>query len=317
MTLAPESLVGQAVGPYTVTALLGGGGMAWVLAANDADGCPGVALKLLKPKYAGDVQFTARFLNEATVAGELRHPNIIRILDVGQHGEAVYFAMPQLLGSLAERLGDDAALPEQDVMRIARDVARAMAFAHEAGVIHRDIKPQNLFLTPEAGGFQTRILDFGLAKSLSSSSPLTQTGTIIGTPLYMAPEQVLGRNVDERTDTFAFASVVYEALLGISPVRATVLSEIMSDILHAPVLPPSQFVSWLTPEIDAGFAHALSKDPAERPENPVGWAENLACRLESLGSPRDGWPDLAQASDSRSSLSTGDLATTQSAVHPG
>ena len=114
------------------------------MAARKGDTDPEVALKVLKPKYAGDKQFTARFMNEAEVAGQLRHPNIIRILEVGQQGDDVWFAMPRLASSLDARLTETPVLPEPDVARAARDIARALAFAHDTGVIHRDIKPQNI-----------------------------------------------------------------------------------------------------------------------------------------------------------------------------
>jgi hypothetical protein len=307
------------LGRYHFLRRLGEGGMGTVLEALDEQLNRHVAIKFMRPGHFHDAGARMRFEREIHTLVLVDHPGVVKVFDSGEMADGtLYLIMERLqgrdLGQVIRLYGPGN--PRQ-VSRLLRQGAETLEAAHGFRVIHRDIKPQNLFLTPEAGGFQTRILDFGLAKTLSSPAHLTQTGAIVGTPRYMAPEQVLGRDADERTDTFAFASVVYEALLGIPPVRATVLSEIMSDILHAPVLPPSQFVSWLTPEIDAGFAHALSKNPAERPENLGGWAENLARRMESLGSPRDGWPDSAQASDSRSSLSRGDLATTQSAVPSG
>lgn len=302
------------LGRYHFLRRLGEGGMGTVLEALDEQLNRHVAIKFMRPGHFHDTGARVRFEREIHTLVLVDHPGVVKVFDSGEMADGtLYLIMERLQG---RNLGQVIRLygpgnPRQ-VSRLLRQGAETLEAAHGFRVIHRDIKPQNLFLTPEAGGFQTRILDFGLAKTLSSPAHLTQTGTILGTPLYMAPEQILGRNVDERTDTFAFASVVYEALLGIPPVRATVLSEVMSDILHAPPLPPSQFASWLTPEIDAGFAHALSKAPSERPEKLGVWAENLARCMESLGSPREGWPDMAQASDSGSSLPGSDLMTTES-----
>jgi hypothetical protein len=307
------------LGRYHFRRRLGEGGMGTVLEALDEQLNRYVAVKLMRPGHFHDAGARMRFEREIHTLVLVDHPGVVKVFDSGELADGtLYLIMERLQG---QNLGQVIRLfgpgnPRQ-VSRLLRQGAEALEAAHGFRVIHRDIKPQNLFLTPEAGGFRTHILDFGLAKTLSSPADLTQTGAIVGTPLYMAPEQVLGRNVDERTDTFAFASVVYEALLGVPPVRATVLSEIMSDILHTPPLPPSRFASWLTPEIDAGFAHALSKDPVERPEKLGLWAENLACCIESLGSPREGWPGMAQARDSRSSLSGEDLRTTQSKVPSG
>ena len=275
MALAPESLVGQTVGPYTVTSLLGGGGMAWVLAATDCEGCPDIALKLLKPKYAGDVQFTARFLNEATVAGELRHPNIIRILDVGQDGEAVYFAMPRLKASLATQLGEDAALPEQDVMRITRDVARAMAFAHETGVIHRDIKPQNILFDDDDAGVLT---DFGIARAIASYVSTTGKQLTIGTPHYISPEQARGQKLDGRTDIYALGVTMYRASTGVLPFRSSDWYELARLHVEEPPTPLRTHRPELTRAFEKVVLTCMEKDREQR----YATAADLADDLEGL-----------------------------------
>jgi serine/threonine protein kinase len=272
LALSPDSLIGQPIGPYTVTALLGGGGMAWVLAATDCDGCPDVALKLLKPKYAGDVQFTARFLNEATVAGELRHPNIIRILDVGQHGEAVYFAMPKLKGSLDTQLHEDAALPEQEVMRIARDVARAMAFAHETGVIHRDIKPQNI-LFDDAGA--AVLTDFGIARAIASYVSTTGKQLTIGTPHYISPEQARGQPLDGRTDIYALGVTMYRAATGALPFRASDWYELARLHVEEPPEPPRKRRPDLTRAFEKVVLTCMEKDREQRYPTAAELADDL------------------------------------------
>ena len=275
MTLAPESLIGQTVGPYTINALLGGGGMAWVLAATDCEGCPDIALKLLKPKYAGDKQFTARFMNEATVAGELRHPNIIRILEVGQDGEAVYFAMPKLRGSLAAQLEVDAALAEPEVMRIARDVARAMAFAHETGVIHRDIKPQNILFTDEGAGVLT---DFGIARAIATYVSTTGKRLTIGTPHYIAPEQARGQKLDGRADIYALGVTMYRAATGVLPFRSSDWYELARLHVEEPPAPLRK----RRPELSRAFEKVVLTCMEKDREKRYPSAAELADDLEGL-----------------------------------
>jgi len=286
LALEAESLVGQTVGPYTITALLGGGGMAWVLAATDCEGCPDIALKILKPKYAGDSQFTARFLNESTVAGELRHPNIIRILDVGQAGEAVYFAMPRLKGSLAARLDEDAAIPEQQVLRIARDVARALAFAHESGVIHRDIKPQNILFDNDDVGILT---DFGIARAVASYVSTTGKRLTIGTPHYISPEQARGQKLDGRTDIYALGVTMYRAATGALPFRSSDWYELARLHVEEPPAPLRSHRPELTKAFEKVVLTCMEKDREKR----YPTAAELADDLEGLLSGKRSTTDVA------------------------
>ncbi len=277
MALEPESLIGKAIGPYTINALLGGGGMAWVLSATDCNGCPDIALKILKPKYAGDSQFTARFLNEATVAGELKHPNIIRILDVGQDGEAVYFAMPKLAGSLAGKLEEDAAIPERDVMCIARDVSRAMAFAHEAGVIHRDIKPQNILFADGGVGVLT---DFGIARAIASYVSTTGKQLTIGTPHYISPEQARGQPLDGRTDIYALGVTMYRAATGALPFRSSDWYELARLHVEEPPEPLRNRRPELTRAFERVVLTCLEKDREKRYPTAAELADDLDGLLE-------------------------------------
>lgn len=272
MPLTPESLAGQTIGPYTINALLGGGGMAWVLAATDCDGCPDIALKVLKPKYAGDTQFTARFLNEARVAGELRHPNIIRVLDVGQDGEAVYFAMPKLAGSLDARLEQDAALAEQDVMRIARDVSRALAFAHDTGVIHRDIKPQNILFGDDGTGVLT---DFGIARAIATYVSTTGKQLTIGTPHYISPEQARGQPLDGRTDIYALGVTMYRAATGELPFRSSDWYELARLHVEEPPEPLRKRRPDLTRAFEKVVLTCLEKDRERRYPTAAELADDL------------------------------------------
>src|SRR5437870_8586571 len=140
---APPDLVGRSVGPYQLERLLGQGGFAWVFVGREGDGTP-VAVKVLKPRYAGDPQFEARFRNEAETAAKLQHPRIIRIRSVARAGGYVYFGMDLCADSLGARIAREGPLPEAAILRLAADVGKALQFAHTQGVIHRDLKPDNI-----------------------------------------------------------------------------------------------------------------------------------------------------------------------------
>jgi serine/threonine protein kinase len=272
LPLEPEALLGTTIGPYLATALLGAGGMAWVMVASKGGGAPDIALKILKPKYARDPQFTARFLNEATIARELRHPNIIRVLDSGQDGEAVYFAMPKLAASLGARLEDAAVLPEPEVVRAARDVARGMAFAHDAGVIHRDIKPQNILFDGEGAAVLT---DFGIARAIASYVSTTGKQLTIGTPHYISPEQARGLALDGRTDVYALGVTMYRAATGELPFRSSDWYELAR--LH--VEEPPEPLRKKRPELSRAFEKivltCMEKDRDQRYANATDLADDL------------------------------------------
>jgi len=272
LALETDSLLGKTIGPYLTTALLGGGGMAWVVVASKGGGAPDIALKILKPKYARDPQFTARFLNEATIAGELRHPNIIRILEAGQDGDAVYFAMPKLAASLAARLDETAVMPEAEVMRTARDVARGMAFAHDAGVVHRDIKPQNILF--DADG-QAVLTDFGIARAIASYVSTTGKRLTIGTPHYISPEQARGMPLDGRTDVYALGVTMYRAATGELPFRSADWYELARLHVEEPPEPPRQKRPELSRAFEKIVLTCMAKDRDERYANASDLADDL------------------------------------------
>lgn len=283
LALEPESLLGKTIGPYTATALLGAGGMAWVVVASRGDGSPEIALKVLKPKYAGDQQFTARFLNEAGIARELRHPNIIRILDVGQAGDAVYFAMPRLAASLAARL-ETAVLPEAEVVRAARDVARALAFAHEAGVVHRDIKPQNILFDADGTGV---LADFGIARAVASYVSTTGKQLTIGTPHYISPEQARGLPLDGRTDVYALGVTMYRAATGELPFRSSDWYELARLHVEEPPEPPRKRRPELSRAFEKVVLTCMEKDREQRYATAAALADDLDGMLAGKRSTTD------------------------------
>src|SRR5215472_8298985 len=210
---APTDLVGQTLGPYAIEELLGQGGFAWVFRAREADGTP-VAVKVLKPRYATDPQFAPRFRNEAKTASQLEHPNIIRIRSVGEANGHSYFSMDLCSDSLALRIAREGPLPEADLLRTAKDLAHALEFAHGQGIIHRDIKVDNVLLRSDGSAVLT---DFGIARTVSGYATSTGVDMTIGTPHYISPEQAQGRPLDARVDIYSLGVTMYKAATGEVP----------------------------------------------------------------------------------------------------
>jgi serine/threonine-protein kinase len=259
--LEPDHLLGRTVGAYTVDRLIGQGGFAWVFAAHRAADDTPVALKVLKPRYAGDPQFETRFRNEARVASELRHPNIVRILDVGKAGDITYFAMDLYPDSLAQRLAQNGPLPEADLLRVARDVAQALAFAHATGVIHRDIKVDNVLFTADGTAV---ITDFGIARAISGYATATGVNMTIGTPHYVSPEQAQGRHLDGRSDLYALGVTLYKAATGELPFRSSDWFELARMHVEEPPEPPRRRRPDLSRRTERIILRCLAKHPDDR-----------------------------------------------------
>src|SRR5438067_11778524 len=216
MTNAATHLVGHNLGPYSLERLLGQGGFAWAFFGREPNGTP-VALKVLKPRYAGDPQFESRFRNESETAAKLEHPNVIRIRSVAKSGEHVYFAMDVCADSLGARIAREGPLPEEDILRLARDIASALDFAHRQGVIHRDLKPDNVLIRSDGAAVLT---DFGIARAVSGYVASTGVNMTIGTPQYLSPEQAQGRPLDQRVDFYALGDTLYKAATSVLPVSS-------------------------------------------------------------------------------------------------
>src|SRR5919199_929825 len=210
---------------YTVERELGGGGMSRVFLAREHALGRTVVVKVLLPELAAGIS-AERFAREVRVAAALQHPNVVPLFRAGEAGGLPYYVMPYVRGeSLRSRLRRDGRMPIADALSVLRDVARALAFAHDEGVIHRDVKPENVLLAGDAAV----VTDFGIAKAVSASTraapepashdaTLTAVGSMIGTPAYMAPEQVAGDpRVDHRTDIYAWGVMAYEVLAGTHP----------------------------------------------------------------------------------------------------
>lgn len=282
MTNAPTDLVGRTVGPYDLERLLGQGGFAWVFAGRELDGSA-VAVKILMPRYAGDPQFERRFRNEAETAAKLQHPNIIRIRFVARSGNYVYFAMDLCATSLAARLVREGPLPEPDIVRIAGDVARALQFAHGRGLIHRDLKPDNILIQSDGSAV---LSDFGIARAVSGYVASTGVNMTIGTPQYLSPEQAQGRPLDQRVDFYALGVTLYKAATGEVPFTSTDWFALAR--MHVEDAPPS--LRKKRPALSKRFERVVMKCLAKHPDDRYRDATELLADLVRVdGTAPVGW----------------------------
>ncbi len=271
MTHTPTDLVDHTIGPYHLERLLGQGGFAWVFVGRELDGTP-VAVKILKPRYAADPQFEIRFRNEAETAAKLDHPNIIRIRFVARSGDYVYFAMDLCTDSLGARLAREGPLAERDIVAVAADVARGLDFAHRQGVVHRDLKPDNILIHSDGSAV---ISDFGIARAVSGYVASTGVNMTIGTPHYLSPEQAQGRPVDQRADFYALGITLYKAATGEVPFTSTDWFELAR--LHVEAPPPS--LRKKRPELSKRFERVVMKCLAKHPDDRYADAAALLADL--------------------------------------
>jgi len=245
-----------------------------VFAGRQPDATP-VAIKVLKPRYAGDPQFESRFRNESETAARLEHPNIIRIRSVAKTGEYVYFAMDLCADSLSARLAREGPLSEDLILRLARDITAALEFAHQQGVIHRDLKPDNVLLRSDGGAVLT---DFGIARAVSGYTASTGVNMTIGTPHYLSPEQAQGRPLDPRVDLYALGVTLYKAATGEVPFSSTDWFELAR--MHVEDPPPS--LRKKRPELSKRFERVVLKCLAKHPDDRYAGAAELRADLDEV-----------------------------------
>jgi serine/threonine-protein kinase len=273
-TGAPDPLIGRVINDrFKINALIARGGMGKVYRAEQAPLGRVCAIKVLNPNYAGehDPEFHKRFFLEASIASKLTHPNTVTIFDYGRTDDDIYYmAMEYLEGHTLHRAIREAGhFPEERAAHVARQICRALREAHSLGVIHRDLKPANIFLVEH--GDETdfvKVLDFGLVKNVSGDKgeDLTQTGLFMGSPKYMAPEQIRGDRVDARTDIYALGIIMYEMITGKVPFdRPNSVNILMAHVNEeAPPMRQMNPNINLSPAIEETVGRCMAKDPDQR-----------------------------------------------------
>jgi predicted ATPase len=276
---------GTKLGSYEIVAAVGAGGMGEVYRARDARLDRIVAIKVLPAEFSADTDRLRRFEREARSASALNHPNIVTIYELGQHGSTHYIAMELVEGQTLRQMLTAGTLPIRKTIEIAAQVAEGLAKAHEAGIAHRDLKPDNLMLSQD--GF-VKILDFGLAKLVSASGELsdaptvtesqTRSGAVLGTMGYMSPEQASGSHLDFRSDQFSFGLVVYEMVTGKRAFKRNTMAETMVAILREQAEP----IGVQNPEAPAPLCWAIERCLAKDPEKRYVSTRDLARELAAI-----------------------------------
>src|SRR5215467_6450592 len=262
----------QTVGRYEITGELGRGAMGVVYKALDPTIGRTVALKTMRLDVHGlDAQeMVRRFQNEARAAGVLNHPNIVTIYDAGEEDGIFYIAMEFIVGTtLHELLAEKHVLPTDEVVQIARQICRGLDYAHSNGIIHRDVKPANIMIT---GNGTVKIMDFGIAKS---GGQVTNTGQVLGTPNYMAPEQVKGRPLDGRSDLFSLGVILYEMMTGEKPFVGQNVTTIIYKIVNETPIAPRELDVTIHPGLSNVVTKALAKSPDDRYQSGAELAHDL------------------------------------------
>ena len=286
-----QDRVGQIFGHYQITRELGRGGMSVVYEAIHTEGRQRVALKLLPPSWAGHSSYRERFYREALAASKVSHPGLVQVFDFGIHGDGTpYILMECLEGSPLRDLQQshpDKRLPLALALRVSAELADAMASAHRSGVVHCDLKPDNVMWVPDtavAEGHRAKVLDFGIARITDPQMPPTQHSLgLMGTPAYMSPERCSGlRAVDGQSDVYALGCILFELLSGRTPFVGSSEDLLMHQRYTDPQ-PIEELVPELPPPVVSLIAAMLAKDPIERPT-----MEQVAAQLTMLSQPSMG-----------------------------
>ncbi|MEO5589382.1 MAG: serine/threonine-protein kinase, partial [Gemmatimonadaceae bacterium] len=262
-------------GRYAVQRQLGEGGMAVVYLAQDLRHERAVAVKVLRPEIAEEIG-AERFLREIKMAAGLTHNHILPVFDSGEAGGLLYYVMPSMEGnSLRDRLDKERQLPLEDALRITREVASALDYAHRHHVMHRDVKPENILMHEGAA----LVADFGIGKALTGDASITRTGISVGTPAYMSPEQASGDSaIDGRSDLYSLGCVLYEMLAGEPPFTGPNAQSIIAKRFVSPV--PSVRTTRDVPEaVDLALTRALARTPVDRYRTGAEFAEALRVLL--------------------------------------
>jgi len=273
----------RTIGGHRVIRLVGSGGMGHVWLAHDDRLDRNVAIKVMLPELAGDPVARERFLRESRSAAQIDHPHVVSIHDVGLDGGTPYLVMPFLDGrSLADRLGEEKCLPTGEALRIAQQIAAGLGAAHARGLVHRDVKPDNVFLIgPEQ---HVRLIDFGLARdTLLSGRSLTIDGTLLGTPAYMSPERISDGAIDGRADLFSLGVILYKMLSGRVPFEGRTPAAVLIAIAKGK--PPSlgTVAPGIDPEVADFVMRLIADEPDDRPANADAVAAEIRRLRRTLG----------------------------------
>ncbi len=288
------------LGGYRVLELMGVGGMGVVFRAEDPTLERLVALKAMKPAVAASKSAKDRFLREAKATAALEHDNIVPIYQVGEDRSIPFIAMQLLHGeSLQTKLEREQKLGQLETVRIGREIAAGLSAAHQRDLIHRDIKPDNIWIEEETG--RAKILDFGLVLSVRDDVGLTRSGVVLGTPRYMAPEQAQGQRVDHRGDLFSLGSVLYQLVSGIPPFEGGSLTSTLTAVAYEEPKPIRQVCQNLDADLEMLISRLLNKDVAQRPQSAADVAEALAKIEKKLETEQ---PDFKHAETIPTGLST-------------
>ncbi len=258
---------------FEILGTIGEGGMGKVYRARDTELGEDVAIKTLRPELLTDPTLIERFKSETRLARRITHQNVVRTHDFGEWAGVYYLTMEYVEGITVRELIDDRGrLGVQSTLAIARQLAESLAVAHDVGVIHRDIKPQNLLLDDEG---ILKVMDFGVARLSERGSGLTEAGLILGTPAYMPPEQMLAEAVDARCDLYAAGVVLYECLTGVLPFEAQSTVSLIAKVLNQDAPPPVTLNDEIPPALSALIVRLLAKKPDDRVQTATELAEQL------------------------------------------
>jgi serine/threonine-protein kinase len=287
MSAFADSLIGTTLGGYTVRRLIARGGMGMVFEGYQESLRRGVAIKVLYPHLSDEPSFRERFQREAQAIAQLRHPNIVRVIDYGFQGAYHFMVMELVNGaSLRERLlklhEEHRQMPADEALHIVEQVGAALAYAHARGYLHRDVKPGNIMLDEDGG---ILLSDFGLVK-LADGASLTATGGIVGTPEYMAPEQALGENdIGMAADQYALGVVAYELFVGRVPFNAPTPVSLIQKHMTEPPPSPRSIMPWFPVHLESVLLRSLAKDPAARYASVAEFVAELQRAMDETTAP--------------------------------
>ena len=274
-------MVGETIADrYELEEVVGTGGMSSVYRAHDRMLERTVALKVLHEHYSRDDDYVERFRREARAAAQLTHPGIVTVIDRGEQNGRQFIVFEHVDGeTLKDVIEREGRLPVRRAVELALEVARALQFAHERGLIHRDVKPQNVLLN---GDGRAKVTDFGIARSVDVEQGMTQTGTVMGTSHYLSPEQARGEPVDEKSDVYALGAVLFELLTGEVPFSGDNFVAVAMRHIHEQPRDVRELRLDIPPRVAAAVARALEKDPAKRFPTMRDFADELNACLKEL-----------------------------------